>query len=273
MKKRLSLTLLAALVLTMACFAGFAASADEDPVNIALNKTYEANGMYFDSNTNSYLWPDTDNKELTDGILPESATYNLPEWMGLNANTEYYKTNGFSSVIIDLGEVMDISSVNIVVNSFWNYGIAPASEIKYFVSNDNENWTELGTGSYDVDPFVKDGEEYVNKNVIVNNSLTAAASGRYVKAQLVNATGNAWVFIGEFQVFGATSAGGDDSSTEEPTSTEEPVSSTQPSESSAAASSETSTGGTPVTGDTGLVAFAILAVAALAGVVVVKRRK
>ncbi|MDD4124632.1 MAG: discoidin domain-containing protein [Eubacteriales bacterium] len=229
---------------------------EEVDYGIAVGKTYTKSGMLVDEAT----YTDIDNKELTDGIIPASPSYSDVNWVGFNANSDDYAANGYAEIVIDLGEVADISGINVVMSNLQNSGIAAPAEFKFFYSTNGTDYTEIGTGSYDVDPFEKDGETFVNGNKIVNNGIEVEASAQYVKVQFTNSTGCAWMFIGEVQVFGASSG---EESSEEPS--EEP--SVEPS------ADESSEDDTPETGDSGFVALAIVSVISLAGAVVIKRRK
>jgi hypothetical protein len=239
---------------------------------IAVGKSYTKLGQYADPSTGVISYPDTDDSELTDGVIPTDPGYGNPQLTGFNANSPEYQAGGYAEVVLDLEEVVAISRINVVTSNLMNAGIAAPAEFKYFISEDNADWTEVGVGTYDVDPTEKDGETNVNGNKMVNNSIDVEGSARYVKVQFKNLTGNAWMFLGEIQVFGADEPG--DESSEEESSEEE--SSTAPAESSAVASSEedeSSTGGSTPTGDTGYVALAVVAVIALAGAVVIRKRK
>lgn len=220
--------------------------AAEKDLGIAVGKSYTKSGMLEDN------YPDTDDAELTDGIIPTDPGYGNAQLTGFNANSPDYQANGYAEVVIDLEEVAAITRINMVVSNLQSAGIGAPAEVKYFISADNDTWTEVGVGAYDVDPFEKDGDTFVNGNKIVNNSIAVTGSARYVKVQFKHSTGNAWMFVGEIQVFGEA---------------EEPAESSAP-----ASSEETSTGGTPGTGDNGFVVLAVIAVISLAGAVIVRRK-
>ncbi len=218
---------------------------------IAVGKSYTSAGIYVDPATGNQNWPDTDAKELTDGIIPAGPSYGDANWVGFNSGSTEYVEKGYAEIVIDLGEVTDINKINVVVSNLQNSGIGAPSAFTYFYSVDGTEWTELGAGAYDVDPFLKDGETFVNGNMIVNNFVEAEVSARYVKTQFLVNAGTNWMFIGEAQVFA-------------PESVDESV----PSDSA----DDSSQDGTADTGDTGIIALAVVSVVALAGAVVIKKR-
>ncbi|MFA6730763.1 MAG: discoidin domain-containing protein [Eubacteriales bacterium] len=208
--------------------------------NRAEEQPYTASGIYVDPNNQSIPYPDTDGKELTDGVIPSTAVYSDPAWVGFSANSTDYKESGYAEIVVDLGEVSEITGVNIVLSNLGSAGIGAPKEFVYSYSEDGENWNELGYGAYDIEPAA-------NLGAIINNYLNESAAARYVRARFKNSEGNGWMFIGEFQVFedAETPVFPDDGSSE---------------------------GQSPPTGDAGIALAVLVAITALAGAVIVKKR-
>lgn len=154
----------------------------EIDVNVAAGKTYTTN---IASNT---TYPDTDNKELTDGKLGDATNTNSPTWAGFNG----IATGAAYEVIVDLGESVDglcKFSVNAHQQSSW--GIKVPCVITIFVSEDGNSWTPAATTM--VSP------EITESLYAGAHTLTATASkevsGRYIRFALTPA--GQFVFISE----------------------------------------------------------------------------
>jgi len=110
------------------------------PTNIALNMPYTS------TMPASPSYPDTGGIELTDGILG-STDFSDPAWQG-RATTKVY------SFAIDLGSEQVIKEIR----SNWLQDEPPAiflpKQVNYFVSNDNVNFTPVGTAK---NPSLGDG--------------------------------------------------------------------------------------------------------------------
>ena len=262
MKKIIAILLCVAL----ACSA-FVVMASAEPVNVALNKSYTGGDAAIVNGT-----PSAYSANLTDGIASSEGTYDN-SWFGFWYNTKSTEASnncpdGVGTIVIDLEEVVN-GITEIKVNT-WNCnasGIAAATSITAFVSNDNETYEEVGT----LDIPTVDDPAWATLS-------TDNISAKFVK--LVFVIPGTWTFINEIEVL-ATPGSESEDSNEESSDVKESsdvveessdvVESSDASTESSATSSET-----PVKpGDaSNMIIFAIVALVALAGsAVVIKTRR
>ena len=112
-------------------------------------------------------YPDTDDKELTDGNFPAAdAGYTAAEFMGFAASCPDYEANKYASVTVDLGEIYELSKLSLYVGtSKFGAGIAAPASVEFFV------------------PYVA-------------AALECDVTGRYVQARMTSA---GWMFVCEFE--------------------------------------------------------------------------
>ena len=165
--------------------------------NAAAGKSYVVEGASADS----YL---DNGSKLTDGALPESASYSDPAIVGLVSNSDFYKENGFSQVTIDLGAETKLTGFAAYISNLKDAGVAAASSVIYEYSVDGTAFTEIGEGSYDVDIATEAG-------VTAKNTIDADVSARYVRVKFVAGEG-VWMMVSEIEAFTTVSG------TTEPTS-------------------------------------------------------
>lgn len=168
--------------------------------NAAAGKSYVVEGASADS----YL---DNGSKLTDGALPESASYSDPAIVGLVSNSDFYKENGFSQVTIDLGAETKLTGFAAYISNLKDAGVAAASSIIYEYSVDGTNFIEIGEGSYDVDIATEAG-------VTAKNTIDADVSARYVRVKFVEGEG-VWMMVSEIEAYTTVSGG---KPTTEPTS-------------------------------------------------------
>ena len=168
--------------------------------NAAAGKSYVVEGASADS----YL---DNGSKLTDGALPESASYSDPAIVGLISSSDFYKENGFSQVTIDLGAETKLTGFAAYISNLKDAGVAAASSIIYEYSVDGTNFTEIGEGSYDVDIATEAG-------VTAKNTIDADVSARYVRVKFVAGEG-VWMMVSEIEAYTTVSGG---KPTTEPTS-------------------------------------------------------
>ncbi len=168
--------------------------------NLAAGATYTASEQYrqggadvqwgWDDNA-PYAYPDEEGKTLTDGVKPaDDADCYAVEWAGWTGIHPDYADYGYNWFTIDLGETKEIANVNV-----WHgtaalqNGINAPENIQVFVSEDGENFTEVGSAVP------------ANDANVVNEctSIAAVASARYVQVRVV--AGN-WAFLSEIEVEG-----------------------------------------------------------------------
>ena len=165
--------------------------------NAAAGKSYVVEGASADS----YL---DNGSKLTDGALPESASYSDPAIVGLVSNSDFYKENGFSQATIDLGAETKLTGFAAYISNLKDAGVAAASSVIYEYSVDGTNFTEIGEGSYDVDIATEAG-------VTAKNTIDADVSARYVRVKFVAGEG-VWMMVSEIEAYTTVSG------TTEPTS-------------------------------------------------------
>ena len=165
--------------------------------NAAAGKSYVVEGASADS----YL---DNGSKLTDGALPESASYSDPAIVGLISSSDFYKENGFSQVTIDLGAETKLTGFAAYISNLKDAGVAAASSVIYEYSVDGTDFTEIGEGSYDVDIATEAG-------VTAKNTINADVSARYVRVKFVAGEG-VWMMVSEIEAFTTVSG------TTEPTS-------------------------------------------------------
>ena len=165
--------------------------------NAAAGKSYVVEGASADS----YL---DNGSKLTDGALPESASYSDPAIVGLISSSDFYKENGFSQVTIDLGAETKLTGFAAYISNLKDAGVAAASSIIYEYSVDGTNFTKIGEGSYDVDIATEAG-------VTAKNTIDADVSARYVRVKFVAGEG-VWMMVSEIEAYTTVSG------TTEPTS-------------------------------------------------------
>ena len=168
--------------------------------NAAAGKSYVVEGASEDS----YL---DNGSKLTDGTLPESASYSDPAIVGLISSSDFYKENGFSQVTIDLGAETKLTGFATYISNLKDAGVAAASSIIYEYSVDGTKFTEIGEGSYDVDIATEAG-------VTAKNTIDADVSARYVRVKFVTGEG-VWMMVSEIEAYTTVSGG---KPTTEPTS-------------------------------------------------------
>ncbi len=207
-----------------------------EKTNVADGKSYEIAGNLEGSYTDN-------GSKLTDGEIPETASYSEPGIVGFNSGSDFYKENGYAQVVIDLGETFDVTEISMVASNLGSAGVNAPGTVKYAYSTNGNDFTEIGEGEYD-----KDLSE-TGINVI--NTVSKAVKARYIKVMFSKAEGAGnWMMISEIQVLNNGTA------TPIPDESEEP---SKPAP-------------TPKTGDAGMIALAIVSVITLAGVVIVKNK-
>ena len=171
----------------------------DQSVNVAYGKDYttsqlfqqggEASGWGWDENA-PISYPDEYGKSLTDGVIADSgAAYSDVAWVGFNHNTPDYKENGYSWITVDLGSVQAINKAVLHVGTgALGSGIsADGLKVEFFVSDDEQNWTSIGSAT----------AENIATSSVEAVAVTANASGRYVQARF---TRGGWMFVSEFEV-------------------------------------------------------------------------
>ncbi len=168
--------------------------------NLAEGATYTASEQYrqggadvqwgWDDNA-PYAYPDEEGKTLTDGVKPaDGADCYAAEWAGWTGIHPTYADYGYNWFTIDLGETKEFTNVNV-----WHgtaalqNGINAPESIQVFVSDDGENFTEVGSA------VPANDANSVNECT----SIAAVASGRYVQVRVI--AGN-WAFLSEIEVEG-----------------------------------------------------------------------
>ncbi|HBL83872.1 MAG: hypothetical protein A2Y17_00155 [Clostridiales bacterium GWF2_38_85] len=208
-----------------------------EPENIALGATYVV------PSTLNSSYPDTDSKELTDGIFAAGDPADA-NWVGFSGADSH-------EIIFDLGEAKEgIAKLNSsYLHLGWGIG-APVS-VSYYASVDGVNFFYVGDGTYETELATEEG--FASYNCILD--LPVGITARYIKLVATRniPTAQSFVFISEFEAF---------------TNTAEPAAE---SEAESDVSDDTSDT-TPITGDADIV-IAIFALVIAAGcAIVIKKR-
>ena len=170
----------------------------EDPTPVTTTKNAAAGKSYVVEGASDSSYLDNGSK-LTDGVLPESASYSDPAIVGLISNSAFYTENGFSQVTIDLGAETKLTGFATYISNLKDAGVAAASSIIYEYSVDGTNFTEIGEGSYDVDIATEAG-------VTAKNTIDADVSARYVRVKFVAGEG-VWMMVSEIEAYTTVSGG------------------------------------------------------------------
>lgn len=235
--------------------------------NVAAGKSYDLNGL-----RDQYL--DDDTKKLTNGEFAASSHYSEVQYVGLSANSDFYGANGCASIIVDLGESVNVGQVVISLSNHCDAGIGAPSVIEVSVSADKSVWSEAVELEY----------ESLTEKEVVKAIGVINLTGQYVKYELIASEGNSWMFVDEVEVYNGGEAGEitppaestpDDESTpvDESTPADESVPATEstPADESAPAntSSAVSEGGNDNDGGNNTVLWIVLGVVAVVVIVVV----
>ncbi|MBO5914006.1 MAG: hypothetical protein J6Q72_01535 [Clostridia bacterium] len=182
-KKLLSLLLVCAMLLSSFTFLAFA----DEPTNVALGSKYEIVGL-----TPSGSYPDTDNKELTDGTRVDG-NYKDSGWVGVILTS----TVRSFDVVVTLGDGETVYNIDkIVVNA----GAAGCTcgvtepDLKAFYSVDGSEWLEFGS-------YTPTGTDATNVNATMAVDTPVAA--KYIKVNVGRAVGiGNLMWLGEIEAYG-----------------------------------------------------------------------
>lgn len=299
MKKLFAVLVAAVLVLTALCAALCASlTVSAETTNVALGKSYTIS-QQFRQSTETWTWDDNapiaypDNGgELTDGkFASEETGYGDDAWIGFHGGAPEYKdVLHYSYMRVDLGAVYTLSELKLYVGSKkLGSGITAPTTVEFYVSEDGETYTGLG----EITP--EDTEE----SSIVAVTQETTVSARYVEIRMTR-DGN-WMFVTEFEAYADPAGAGtddskgddnsktdDDSKTDDNSKTDDDSKTDDNSktddDSKTDDGSKTDTPSTPSeatssgsdkvpTGDMGVLLFAVLGVAAVAGTVIAVRKR
>ncbi|MEG2597623.1 MAG: discoidin domain-containing protein, partial [Oscillospiraceae bacterium] len=160
--------------------------ANDAKVNFALGCTYSGTNPYQENG--KVFYPDTDHKELTDGVLGGPLQGDA-EWVGYAGKPTTVEQ------VIDLGLEREFDTVEMVFNVTGKNAINMPTTAVVSYSGDGENWQEFSNEKV---PKEEDG-------VRTYASTSTAVQGRYVKVQFTYALFT-WVFLSEINVLGTQSA-------------------------------------------------------------------
>lgn len=156
----------------------------EFDVNVAAGKPYTSN---MESNS---TYPDTGNKELTDGNIGDAVNTSSPTWAGYNGIA--INSGKTYDIIVDLGENTNgLNKFTVNAHQQQSWGICVPGEITVYVSEDGEAWKQAATiivPSEIIETVVPGGHTFTA-------TATEAVSGRYVKYALTPVS--QFVFISE----------------------------------------------------------------------------
>ena len=156
----------------------------EIDINVAVGKEYTT------SVASNKTYPDTDNKELTDGKLGDATNTNSPTWAGFNGvavgSGETY------DILVDLGEKMDgLQKFSANAHQQLSWGIQVPSEITIFVSDDGKTWKQVASTTVPSETIDSMYPEALTFTAIAEKEVSA----RYIKYSLTPA--GQFIFISE----------------------------------------------------------------------------
>ena len=201
MKKTLATLLVIALVASL-CGVMFVSA---EATNLVAGKTYTISEQYrmggadvgwgYDPNA-PVSYPD-DGGELTDGVLPESASYGDAAWTALHKNTPAQLERGYGYVRFDLGAVCDLEELKLTSMKQTSAGITCPYIVDVYVSNDGVNYEQAGTLdiSAELDGLADDSIHVL--------AVALDTSAQYVEMRL---TSYGWAFMGEVEIMGTAAA-------------------------------------------------------------------
>lgn len=186
-KKLLSLLLVCSMLLSSFTFLAFA----DEPTNVALGSKYEIVGL-----TPSGSYPDTDNKELTDGTRVDGI-YNDSGWVGVILTS----TVRSFDVVVTLGDGETVYNIDkIVVNAGAKGCTCGVTEpdLKAFYSVDGSEWLEFGS-------YTATGTDATNVNATM--TVDAPVAAKYIKVNVseTKKVGNL-MWLGEIEAYGEEAA-------------------------------------------------------------------
>ena len=129
-------------------------------------------------------YPDTGNKELTDGDYSVDTDGKAPGWVGFQGGRG-------AKVTIDLGSVnKDLASFRCRALKITSWGISFPNSMTVEVSEDGTTFTKLGTATLTNEDKAKDAATFVL-------NLEKGVKARYVRFTV---SGSGWTFISELEV-------------------------------------------------------------------------
>ncbi len=168
-------------------------NADPEPnPNLAYQKDYVTSEIYAPGGT--ALYPDENGVTLTDGKYAKSdSDFSDAVFVGFNVNSGDYKTNGYSSVTVDLSEVYSVKKMVAEVASSYHdsVGINAPSMIEIYVSSDNQSFKKVGYAN----PVDSDKKSTVSVEIVLNSAVDA----RYVQFRFIGKS--SWIFVSEVEVY------------------------------------------------------------------------
>ncbi|MDD4125585.1 MAG: hypothetical protein PHW77_07685 [Eubacteriales bacterium] len=285
-------TVILALALVFSCFAVFAltsAAEGEDEITV-VDLTFES--AVAGECVEFLRGGAADNSVLYNGETLAGSSLSDHDTLGivLIQNTRCTEAGVYPlySYILELSEKADITEIKIATYEYYNAMIGLPKDNKVAVEYSDNGTDFTFAGDYTIDGEAEASETAANEYVL---DLGKTITGTYIK--LTFAFGDSphttdgkiiWEWHG-FTELGVTaepasgaidlsedeSSVAVDESSEEPASSAAEVSDETSDEASVQTSAETSEE-TPKTGDSGIVALAVIAVIALAGVAVIKRK-
>lgn len=190
MKRRLALLLTLAMVFSLMSVMGVSAAGD---VNVALGKPYTASTPYTNTTDNPNQYPLIDGKELTDGV--KGTTNYGTEWHGFYWQDAY-------EVKVDLElKYPGIKKITMQFQHNTGASIYKPKSVEYFISNDNRNFTSVGTATPIQTGAIGGGLLYD-----YTLELTTTVTARFIKTIIMTDTGM-FVFASEIEVFNSGEEG------------------------------------------------------------------
>ena len=176
------------------------ATPNPDGKNLAAGKSYTISQLFRQAQLEDGSWgwvetatPSYDDEggvTLTDGLFPDADTdYQDLAWMGFHGKCPDYIENGYSYFTVDLGDVYALSKlVTYVGTSKLDAGVSVPATVEFYVSEDGENFTSVGSFVPVDDP---------DHNVLAI-TLDCNVTAQFVQVRMTAAN---WMFVCEFEAF------------------------------------------------------------------------
>ncbi len=164
--------------------------------NVALGKTYSNDPLYIKDGDTTPRYPD-EGATMTDGkSAPTDAIYKDEAFMAFYKHDSYYKSQGYASITVDLGQNYDLQRfVAQVGTTKCTSGIVAPASMSVYVSDDKSTWTKAGECT------ITDSttDSCIPASVNLDNSV----NGRYVQYRFVAHETSVFVMVAEVEAYTA----------------------------------------------------------------------
>jgi hypothetical protein len=214
MRKLLALILAVIMTVPVGLLSPSATETDQEvpldgKIKISDGCSYTYTGKHIYQANGTVVNPDSDTTpKLTDGAIGSSIDADMggKVWVGVNIEGENYnKLNNSNSIVLDLGAQKDKLSKFCLYTLHYNYGIRLPNSVRVYISNDNNNFSYIGTAEcrkiLNSSSFYSHNPDDGIYAFILSSNYDF--SGRYIKFE-VEHFAYPWVLISEVEVYQST---------------------------------------------------------------------